>query len=301
MNLIFCAYAYKIDYQGGHNAQFDDRRNVYLKNAFVALKSCKLNNPDDIVALITNLQLSDYWLCLFLNNDIQIFIKEYDSFVFDKKYGWSLAFYKLCALQYALELDYDNYVLLDTDTYTQRTFSDIWLECKHNLLLSEINRGLYNRDYRVFCEEVQKFLNTDEYITRCGGEFIAGNKELLRIFIGQCSSVYEDMRESKFVTINGDEFIESIVAWYMRDKIKSANAYVFRYWTAYRWHYVCSNFSHNPVCVLHCPREKNHGLLKLFKRMKKRDVLPDMNKVYALLHLDWKSYIIRCFTMKLRK
>lgn len=52
-----------------------------------------------------------------------IFHKAYNDFVFEKEYGWSLAFYKLCGLQYALTKRYDNYLLLDTDTYTHCTFA----------------------------------------------------------------------------------------------------------------------------------------------------------------------------------
>ena len=299
MNLCFCAYAYKKNHAGGANVQTDDAQNVYLKNAFVALKSCKLNNPSDDVALITNLKLSQYWVELFEKNDLLIFYNVYDDFVFDKEYGWSLAFYKLCALQFALKKEYENYILLDTDTYTQRTFSDVWVECKHNVLLPEINRGLYNGDYRIFCEEAQHFLETDEYLTRCGGEFIAGNRQLLQKFLVKCHEVYEQMVANGFVTINGDEFIESVAAWSMRDEIKSANAYVFRYWTAYRWHYVCSNFHHNPVCVLHCPREKDHGFVKLYNYMARREGLPSAKKVYSLLHLNLFGYIVRNITMKI--
>lgn len=132
-----------------------------------------------------------------------------------------------------------------------------------------------------------------------GGEFIAGNKENLLNFINICVNIYDEMKVSNFITINGDEFIESVAAWKMRDKIKSANAYVFRYWTAYRWHYVCTNFVNNPVAVLHCPREKDHGFVKLYSIMKRGKRLPNIKNVYRILHLDVISYIIRRVSMKL--
>ena len=62
-------------------------------------------------------------------------------------------------------MEYDNIVLIDTDTYTQREFVDIWKECEHNILLYDISRGLYNGDYKVFCDEAQRFLNNAEYLT----------------------------------------------------------------------------------------------------------------------------------------
>lgn len=169
MNLIFCAYAHKEDFQSGANIQVSDRQNVYLKNAYVALKSTKINNPDDAVALITNIQLDAYWNQLFSNENIQIIYKKYDEFIFDKDYGWSLAFYKLCALKYVLNLNFSNYLLLDTDVYVQRNLNDVWVECEHNILISEINRGLYNGDYLTFCREAQSFLSTSEYLSRWGG------------------------------------------------------------------------------------------------------------------------------------
>ena len=291
MNIVFCAYAYKEDYQSGHNIQAQDTKNVYLQNSLVALKSCKHFNKDTEVALVTNLKLEQYRSNLFQKNGIKVFEVKYNAFVFEKEYGWSLAFYKLCALKYIANLHYENIVLLDTDTYTQRTFEDIWKECEKNLLLCDISRGLYNRDYKVFCNEAQEFLSTTEYLTRWGGEFIAGSKKRILRFLNKCEEVYAEMVKRKFITINGDEFIESIAAWYMKDEIKNAAAYIFRYWTAYRWHYVCSNYQSNPVCVLHCPREKDHGFVKIFNYIKKHEKLPKIKKVYRMLRLDLTSYI----------
>lgn len=59
MNIVFCAYAYKEDYQSGYYVQTEKTQDVYLKNAFVVLKGFKLNNPDDDVASIANLALSE--------------------------------------------------------------------------------------------------------------------------------------------------------------------------------------------------------------------------------------------------
>ncbi len=297
MNLIFCAYAYKEKFQAGHNVTASDSREVYLKNSYVALFSAKSFNPTSEVALITNLKLDRAWTVRFQKAGIKIFYCQYDDFLFDEKYGWSLAYFKLCALKYSLTLNYDNYLLLDTDTYTQRPFDDIFKECEHNILLNDISRGLYNGDYMTFVKEAQCFLQTDEYLTRWGGEFIAGNKEKLQVFIDKSYNTYQKMKVEKFVTINGDEFITSCVAHEMRCEVKNAIAYVFRYWTAWRWHFVCSNYKHNPVCVLHCPREKDHGFLKLYKYINKKNRLPKIGWVYRKLHLDGASYTRRKFVM----
>lgn len=291
MNIVFCAYAYRENFQTGHNIQTEDSQNVYLKNSFVALVSCKYFNKNVDVAFVTNLKLNEYWLKLFRSYGIKVFEVAYNAFVFDKDYGWSLAFYKLCALKYILTLEYDNIVLLDTDTYVQREFADIWDECKNNLLLYDISKGLYNSDYKIFCNEAQKYLETTEYLTRWGGEFIAGSRKRLMKFLKKCEEIYFNMIEKRFVTINGDEFIESIAAWHMRDEVKNAAGYIFRYWTAYSWHYVCSNYHSNPVCVLHCPREKDYGFVKLFNYITKYRHLPGARKVYRMLNLDVLAYV----------
>ena len=291
MNIAFCAYAYKENFQSGHNLQSDDTKNIYLKNSYVALRSCKYFNHDTEVALVTNVELSSYWRELFDKSKITVYKVEFDNFIFEEGYGWSLAFYKLCALKFICSLEYGNIVLLDTDTYTQRTFEDIWLECKHNILLYDISRGIYNGDYREFCKEAQKYLNTDEYLTRWGGEFIAGNRKMLSEFISYCEEIYLSMKRQRFLTINGDEFIESIAAWKMKNYVKNGAAYVFRYWTAYRWHYTCSNCQSNPVCILHCPREKDYGFVRLFNYIMKYNELPVAQKVYKMLNLDMFSYV----------
>ena len=54
MNIVFCAYAYKEDYQSGHNIQAQDTKNVYLQNSLVALKSCKHFNKDTDCLLYTS-------------------------------------------------------------------------------------------------------------------------------------------------------------------------------------------------------------------------------------------------------
>ncbi len=300
MNLIFCAYAYKEQYQTGHNIVAKDSKDVYLKNSFVSLFSAKAWNPTCDVALVTNIDVGEEWKKRFADANIQIIKKEYDDFVFEQNYGWSLAYYKLCAMQHVLHLEYENYVLLDTDTYTQRQFDDIFLECKHNILLQDISKGFYNGDYRLFIDEIQRFLDIDKYYTWWGGEFIAGNKALLLRFIEKCQNVYIKIKEEKFVTINGDEFISSIAAHEMRDCVKNAIAYVFRYWTGWNWYYVCSNYRHNPVCVLHCPREKDYGFLKLYKYIIKKKKLPKIGYVYRKLSLDGVTYLKRKFVMWLR-
>ncbi len=90
----------------------------YLKNCYVALCSARIVNPNDDVCLFTNIGLEEEGHKRFESKGITIQYCAYDSFQFDKDFGWSLAYYKLCALKEALEALYENYLLIDTDTYT---------------------------------------------------------------------------------------------------------------------------------------------------------------------------------------
>ncbi len=307
MNLIFCAYAAKQGFQAGHNISKANTEDIYLKNTYVALYSAKQYNPTDDVALITNVDLSKEWQNLFQNAGIKVFKKEYNEFLFPPDYPWSLAFYKLCAVKFVLTLDYDKCVLIDTDTYIQRNFNNIWAECDNHILLYDYSRGLYNGDYAGFCKEISQFVGCTTYPTHWGGEFIGGSKSLLKEFIGICESIYSKMNESRFITKNGDEFITSIAAIHMKHLVKNAKGYIFRYWTSYGWYYSCSNYNHNPVTVLHCPAEKAKGFLRIYKYIYIRKKLPKINKVYRMLHLDihsafWRNSLMTLlYTLKVKR
>ena len=93
--------------------------NVYLKNLCVSLISAKKATPDIDVALVSNIKIPTEHEKLLLENDVLIFLEPFDSFVFDDKYLWCLAFYKLCALEKMVtQYDYDNYIYTDADGHT---------------------------------------------------------------------------------------------------------------------------------------------------------------------------------------
>lgn len=292
-NCIFCAYAYLDGFKGGVALNLiDDQVSIYIKNAIVSLVSAKKNNEDCDVALVTNIKIPQKYKSILESNDILVKEKEFDRFKFDKDYKWSLAFYKLCALEKMLEEDYENYLLIDTDTYIQSSLEDLWEDTKYNIMLYNLNRRINHENYKRFNEEIKALLGIDEPITKYGGEFIAGNKKLLSEFINECNYVFEIMKEKEFRTNGGDEFIIAVAGERMKKFIKSAGGYVYRFWTG-RFRLVSTCYLFDPVSILHVPREKNYGMMKLYNYIEKHKCLPANKKVYNVLHLRKVSFKIK--------
>ena len=70
---------------------------------------------------------------------IRVIACPFDNYRFEADLDWSLAYYKLCAMQYLLETEhYENYLMLDSDTFTQRGYQDIWREAAEAVLLYQV-------------------------------------------------------------------------------------------------------------------------------------------------------------------
>lgn len=289
-NLIMIPYA---DLQGAKTGvnitDNNGRKNVYLKNCCVALISAKHYNPDCDVALVTNIQVPGAYEALLSKHGVQILFAPFEFFRFDLQYTWALAFYKLCALQtVVLEHPHKAYCYLDTDIYVQGNFAPIWQECSEHIMLYDINHGLQVKDYQHFLGEIHAFMETSSFITHYGGEFFAAAHDDAVLFLKECSCVYKEMQEKAFVTTHGDEFITSIAAQKMRNRIKNAGAYIFRFWTGgFRLTSTC--YQYNPVIVLHVPAEKERGMLTLFRRYMKKGIVPKNETVWRCLHLKHRS------------
>lgn len=220
-------------------------------------------------------------------NEVLIYVEPFDSFVFPDDYRWSLAFYKLCAIEKMVtKYDYDNYVYTDADIFVQNSLDNVFLELRDHILMYDINHGLFVPNYRGMLEEFKSF-GVDEYITQYGGEFFAASRENAKEFITICKSIYDEMQSKKFITTKGDEFISSIAASRIKCKIKNAGAYVFRFWTG-SFYLVSTCFKYNEIAILHLPSEKQRGMLKLFKAFEKKQKFPRKEKVYRICHLNHK-------------
>lgn len=101
-------------------------------------------------------------------------------------------------------------------------------------------------------------------VTHYGGEFFAANKEDAQVFSFDCLKIYQKMIERNFVTTHGDEFILSIAAFNMANKVKNAGAYVHRFWTG-SLRVISTNYKYDPVTVLHVPAEKQDGMVRLYR------------------------------------
>ena len=254
-----------------------------------ARKNC---GKDTDVALVTNIDVPNIYKEVLEQAGVKIILYEFDQFNFDGNYTWSLAFYKLCTLYHAVtELNYDNYAFMDSDVYVQSDFSDIWKECRQKILLYDICHGLQTEDYQRFLNEVGEFTGMESIgTTHYGGEFFAANKENSKLFVDECLIVYKEMMHKSFKTSCGDEFITSLAAIRMNDKVRNAGAYVYRYWTR-RFHLMSTNYQYNPVAVLHVPQEKDFGMIRIFDKYILHGSLPSQKKVWRMLHLshaDWK-------------
>lgn len=296
-NIILIPFAFLKSYSGGVNLKGSNNKlDLYLKNCCVSCVSAKKNAGEDTdVALVTNMDVPGVFRDVLDEAGVKVLKFDFDRFNFDGKYDWSLAFYKLCALYHAVnELDYDNYAYLDSDVYVQGSFADVWKECSKKILMYDICHGLQVEDYQRFLKETTEFTGTETLgLTHYGGEFFAANRENAQAFVKECISIYDEMMQKSFKTSMGDEFISSLAAARIADKVRNAGAYIYRFWTR-RFHLMSTNYEYNPVAVLHVPQEKDFGMLKIYDRYVAHGKLPSRKKVWQLLHLshaDWKIAI----------
>lgn len=287
-NIICIPFAFKTESNTGVNVR-GDAFTVYLKNACVALCSAKYYNPECEVALVTNISVRNIpqeYTAILKKEKISIIVVPFDDFTFQDKYVWSLAFYKLCVLKHLCKLNYDNICYMDTDVYVQGNMNALWKECKYNIMLYDINHGLQVEDYKIICNEFREYYADWKLITHYGGEFYASSTENARKFVQELKNIYLKMLNNNIVTSKGDEFLISIAADRMKDKIKNAGGYVYRFWTAPGFRLISSCYEYNPVLVLHMPNEKNNGILKLYKKYISKGKMPNNRTVWKICRLS---------------
>ena len=177
-NLIFNAFA------RGEQSELNRKVKNYYECCVVSLCSARLVAPDDDIALITNTDVPYTYKQILIDNNISIIRVDFDSFRFDLSMNWALAFYKLCALKYvANHLDYDNYLMVDTDTYFQGSVDDIWEEAKSNILLYVTGHRISHPQVVGMRDCYKEMYLKDIPLIHYGGEFLASNKKMLRQFM----------------------------------------------------------------------------------------------------------------------
>ena len=134
MDVILGAFAALPGYRTGE--QQNTAAASYYRCIVVALGSAKAQNPGCTAALITNTPVPAPFAAQLTAAGVEVWEHAFDTFTMPQDAPWSLAFYKLCALDWALrEKPFDRYLMLDVGTYTQRPFTDIWREAEEAVLL----------------------------------------------------------------------------------------------------------------------------------------------------------------------
>jgi len=286
--IIVIPFAFDDNKKTGANINSQKAKDFYFMNSCVACVSAKFSNTDCEVAFVTNYpseSIPEEYRELLKRNSIRIMTIPYDRFLFPDDYTWSLAFYKLCALSHIIELEYDYICYLDCDVWVQHTFDYIWEECRDNILLYDINHGLQVKDYQSINTEFIAFNPEYRHVTHYGGEFFAASRDKAILFCDNCMEIYREMIRTSFITKRGDEFIISLAANNMKQSIKNAGAYIYRFWTDAEFHLVSTCYQYNPVCVLHMPVEKNKGIIKLFNQFIRNGRIPSNERVWKICHL----------------
>lgn len=320
-NLIINAFAFKENYKTSMQLEgkMDEKKlALYMENIFVSLKSAALHNPNDTVMIVVNEEVPEPYKSLFEEENIKIKKINFDRYVMPQNFVWSLAFFKLCALSYVVEEeDYDNFLLLDADTITMQTYSEMWEECKTGVMLYPLGHSYHHHDRERIRSDYQKLYEEDLNVVHYGGEYVCGNRQAMRLFMAECRSVYERMQEKNFCVDDhtGDETILSIAAARMQAsgvkeeiteaeipeseaqdekkpvrkcsgtngrkcknvEVIAAVPYIYRYWTN-EFYLVSMNAIYNPVCIWHLPDEKEHAMAYFYRYYRKKKCFPKVRK-----------------------
>ena len=298
MKKIICVpFAYEAQLNSGVNLSSGaDRLKLYLKNAAVSLCSAKHYNPDCSVVFATNMDLDQIPEDIqrsFARFGVEVAHIPFDRYRFGNGYKWALAFYKLCVLSHLAEEDWDKIAYMDTDVYVQMPFDAVWEECSENILLYDVTHGLNTGEYVAINEEFTNFQQKNTYPTHYGGEFFAASKENAMAFEAAARKIYQKMQEEAFVTEKGDEFIVSLAANTMRNKVKNASPYIHRFWTGARFRLTSTIYKYNPVVVCHMPAEKEKGIVTIYNRYISKGTIPANKKVWKLCRLTVQPFYTR--------
>ena len=193
---------------------------------------------------------------------------------------------KLCVLKKLSCMKYESICYMDTDVYIQGSFDAIWTECRQNIMLYDINHGLNTRDYVLLCDEIESYCGQRKLITHYGGEFFAASAENAKAFVDTCEQVYYEMLQKNFITTKGDEFILSLAVNEMRESIKNAGAYIYRFWTGTGFRLISTCYEYNRITILHLPAEKERGMLKMYDKYIKIGKIPVDEKVWKTFRLN---------------
>ena len=206
MNLIFTAFATLEGYREGSNANLGSE--VFYRCIVVSLVSAKQKNQNCDAALVTNTAVPEPYAAQLSRAGIRVIACPFDNYRFEADLDWSLAYYKLCAMQYLLETEhYENYLMLDSDTFTQRGYQDIWREAAEAVLLYQVphaaSQPMAARISHTYDELWPE--GAPHVLTHFGGEFVAGSTARLQDFMAECRNVFDRMQQTGVRSQDGDD------------------------------------------------------------------------------------------------
>ena len=211
-NLIFGAFATLEGHREGDAANLGS--DAYYRCVVVALASAKLANPDCDVALVTNAPVPRPYAAQLEAAGVQVLDCPFDHYRVDAALEWSLAFYKLCAMEWVLaHTAYARCALLDVDTYTQYPYTDLWREADEAVLLYQVPHAANQPMAAAISRNYARLYGGQPVLTHFGGELIAGSRARLADFMAECAGVYRTMNEKGLRPHEGDEFITCAAAY----------------------------------------------------------------------------------------
>ena len=279
MNLMFSAFAVLDGHREGANANLG--RAAYDRGIVVALASARAQNPDCAAALVTNAPVPEPYAAQLAAAGVEVLLCPFDAFRFPPDTPWALAFYKLCALRWVLDhTNYERYLLLDADTYTQRPFADLWREADEAVLLYQVEHPASQPMAAAISRNYDRLApaGAPHCLTHFGGELVAGSAARLRAFAARCAAVYDEMQAAGLTPQEGDEAILDIAAYRSLQAgapVRAANAYIGRFWLGARFYFVSTGYCLTPLCILHLPGQaKARQLVLLYRYYARRGHFP---------------------------
>lgn len=289
-NLIFGAFATLDGYREGDAANLG--RTVYDRCTVVALCSAKAQNPACTVALLTNAPVPEPFRSQLTQGGVEIWDCPFTTYRVPADTNWALAYYKLCAMAWVLEnRDFARAAMLDLDTFTQRPLDDLWRECDEAVLLYQVPHAASQTMTAAIsrCFDAVEPDGAPHALTHFGGELVAGSRARLANFMSLCRDYFEELQAKGITPREGDEAVWCGAAYrslLAGKPVRAANAYIFRYWLGGHFYYVSTNYTLDPVCILHLPGAAKDRQLKLiYNGYVRRGIFPPLNKIYRLCGL----------------
>ncbi len=307
--LVYVPVSYEEGYRMSANVTCSNQKGVeiYLKNAFVALKSVQKYNNDVDLALVINFELSPFYKELFESNNIGIYKINFDDYKMPHDFVWSLTFFKITALKHiVINTDYQYSLQLESDEICISDFDDMWHELDYKLLMVYSPFRVDHPDRLKYSKLFHDFYNCDNTnlkICKTGAGFIAGKKDNLLHFIEVCDQIYNHIKENNYsVEKNvGDELYTSLYCALYPERVNDAAPYATVYWTS-DFYYVSTNYKYDPVSIIHLPAEKTRGFITLFNYYLKNNKLPDNNFIFKKMRFPKtpKIFFVKNFLAKFK-